>query len=224
MWGKSLSTSSAPRSISSSKLSLSTSCGRASGRSILLMTTIGCRLALERLGQHEPRLRHRPFGRVDQHQRAVGHPQHALDLAAEIGVAGRVDEVDLHALVVDGDVLGQDRDAPLALQVVGVEDAVADELAGAELAALAQQAIDQRRLAVVDVGDDGDIADVGATHFGGPGGREGGNSRHRAGHGWRVQAGGGKDPLIYHDSPRTGTAEFRASCVLNGRKFNAGKA
>ena len=43
---------------------------------------------------------------------------------------------------------------------------LADELAGAELAALAQQAVDQRGLAVVDVGDDGDVADVGATHGG----------------------------------------------------------
>ena len=61
--------------------------------------------ALEGLREHEPRLGHGPFGGVDQHQRAVGHPQHPLHLAAEIGVAGRVDEVDLHALVGDGDVL-----------------------------------------------------------------------------------------------------------------------
>ena len=151
--------------MNSSKISFSTSSGRASGRSILLITTIGCKPALERLGEHEPRLRHRPLGRVDQHQRPVGHPQHAFDFAAEIGVAGRVDDVDLHALVMQGDVLGQDRDAALALQFVGIENAFADQLAFAELAALPQQAIDQRRLAVVDVGDDGDIADVVATHF-----------------------------------------------------------
>ena len=137
--------------------------------------------ALERLGEHEPRLRHRAFGRVDQHQRPVGHAQHALDLAAEVGVARRVDDVDLHALVGDGDVLGQDRDAALALQVVGVEDAVADELAVAELAALAQQAVDQRRLAVVDVGDDGDVTNVVAAHFGRPGRRASGYSRHQVG-------------------------------------------
>ena len=39
-----------------------------------------------------------------------------------------------------------------------------DELAGAELAALPQQGIDQRGLAVVDVGDDGDVTDIVATH------------------------------------------------------------
>ena len=55
----------------------------------------------ERLAQDEPRLRHRPFDRVDQQQAAVGHVQHALDLAAEVGVAGRVDDVDLDAVVDD---------------------------------------------------------------------------------------------------------------------------
>ena len=69
--------------------------GRASGRSILLITTIGLMLAVEGLAEHEPGLGHRPLGGVDQHQRAVGHLQHALDLAAEVGVAGRVDQVDL---------------------------------------------------------------------------------------------------------------------------------
>ena len=105
-----------------------------------------------------------PFGGVDQHQGPVGHPQHAFHFAAEIGVAGRVDDVDLHALVGNRDVLGQDGDAALALQIVGVEDLLADKLRFAELAALPQQAIDQRRLAVVDVGDDGHVADVLATY------------------------------------------------------------
>ena len=66
---------------------------------------------------------------------------------------------------MQGDVLGQDRDAALALQFVGVENAIADQLARAELAALPQQAIDQRRFAMIDVGDDGDVADIVATHF-----------------------------------------------------------
>ena len=41
---------------------------------------------------------------------------------------------------------------------------VSCDLAVAEVAALAQQGIDQRRLAVVDVGDDGDVSDV-VTHL-----------------------------------------------------------
>ena len=95
---------------------------------------------------------------------------HALHLAAEIGVAGRVDDVDLDLLldrIADGDgrVLGQDGDAALALQVVGVHDALGHLLVVAEDVRLSEQAVDQRGLAVVDVGDDGDIANVVRSFF-----------------------------------------------------------
>jgi hypothetical protein len=52
---------------------------------------------LQRLGDHELGLRHRAFGRIDQHDGRVDHVQDALDLAAEIGVAGGVDDVDARA-------------------------------------------------------------------------------------------------------------------------------
>ena len=42
---------------------------------------------LERLLRHEARLRHRAVDGVDQQQHRVDHRQHALDLAAEVGVA-----------------------------------------------------------------------------------------------------------------------------------------
>ena len=134
---------------------------RAAGRSILLMTTIGRQPELERLLQHGARLRHRPLDGVDQQQAAIGHVQHALDLAAEIGVAGRVDDVDLEPAVGDGRVLGEDRDAALALEVVGVHDQLAGGIRVAEDVRLLEQAIDERGLAVVDVGDDGDVAQLG---------------------------------------------------------------
>ena len=54
-------------------------------------------LRLERLAQHEARLGQRPLAGVDEQQHAVDHRQPALDLAAEVGVAGRVDDVELHA-------------------------------------------------------------------------------------------------------------------------------
>ena len=119
----------------------------------------GRELGLERLGEDEARLRQRAFGGVDQQQDAVDHLERALDLAAEVGVAGRVDDVDLVAVVVERGVLGEDGDAALALQVVGVHDALGDRLVGAEGAGLAQHGVDQRGLAVVDVGDDGDVED-----------------------------------------------------------------
>ena len=50
---------------------------------------------LERLFEDEARLRHRPFSGIDQKEHAIGHAQHPLDFAAEIGVAGSVDQIDL---------------------------------------------------------------------------------------------------------------------------------
>ena len=114
----------------------------------------------ERLAQHEPRLRHHAFGGVDQQQHALDHLQHALDLAAEVGVAGRVDDVEFDAVVLDRRVLGQDRDTALFFERVRVHGPRFEVLAFAEEAALPEHGIDQRRLAVVDVGDDREIPDV----------------------------------------------------------------
>ena len=142
-------------------VSSTTSSQRAAGRSILLTTTIGRSPSASASLQHGARLRHRPLDGVDQQQAAVGHVQDALDLAAEIGVAGRVDDVDLDAAVGDGRVLGQDRDAPLPLEIVRVDDQLAGRVRVAEDVRLLEHAIDQGRLAVVDVGDDGDVAQLG---------------------------------------------------------------
>ena len=101
---------------------------------------------------------------IDQNDRAVGHADDTFDLAAEIGVARGVDDVDFHALVGEGNVFGENGDTALALEVVAIEHAFVIKLAGAELAALLENAIDERRLAVIDVGDDDDVADVGAAH------------------------------------------------------------
>jgi hypothetical protein len=84
-------------------------------------------------------------------------------------VAGGVDDVDRHAAgwragagVVDGGVLGEDRDALLALQITGVHDPFAHALGlvRGEGATLPKHGVDQCRLAVIDVRDDGDIAQV----------------------------------------------------------------
>ena len=113
---------------------------------------------LQRLADHEFGLRHRPLGGVDQHDRAVDHRQDALDLAAEIGVARRVDDIDPHIPPHDRGRLGENGDAALALEVAGIHDPLGDPLVLAERARLLEQPVDERRLAVVDVGDDGDVA------------------------------------------------------------------
>jgi hypothetical protein len=78
-------------------------------------------------------------------------------------VSGRVDQVELVGLAV-ARLVGQrgglrlDRDAALALQVHGVQHLLA-HLAVGEAAATLDEAVGQRRLAVIDVGDDRKIAD-----------------------------------------------------------------
>ncbi len=121
---------------------------------------------LERLPKHEPRLRQRTLARVHQQQHAVHHGQPAFDLAAEVGVAGRVHDVDLQIAVANGRVLRQDRDALLALQVHGVHDPLAHVLVRAERAGLPEHGVDQRGLAVVDVRHDRHVADVVAEGHG----------------------------------------------------------
>src|SRR5690606_36131726 len=88
-----------------------------------------------------------------------------LHLATEIGVPGCIDDVDAGALVLDRAVLGEDGDAALALEVAAVHDSFGELLVGPEGSGLAQQLVDQGRLAVVDVRDDGDVPD-GDDHWG----------------------------------------------------------
>jgi hypothetical protein len=64
----------------------------------------------------------------------------------------------VRARVVDGAVLGEDGDAALALEVVRIHDALDEVLVRGEGARLAQQLVDERGLAVVDVGDDRDVS------------------------------------------------------------------
>ncbi|KAG1254850.1 hypothetical protein G6F65_016875 [Rhizopus arrhizus] len=115
---------------------------------------------------HEAGLRHRAVHRVDQDQHGVDHRQHALDLTTEVGVAGGVDDVepvlDAGLLVFPGDggVLGQDGDAAFLFLVVAVHHALGEDGALGQGAGLLQQLVDQGGLAMVDVGDDGDVAKI----------------------------------------------------------------
>ena len=59
------------------------------------------------------RLGHRPLSGVHEQDDAVDHLEYALDLAAEVGVARGVDDVDFIILVNYRDVLREDRDTCL---------------------------------------------------------------------------------------------------------------
>ena len=116
----------------------------------------------ERLAGHELGLRHRAFGRVDEQDDAVDHAQDTLDLAAEVGVARRVDDVDARRILAltpfDRGALRQDGDPAFLFEVVRIHRALLDALVVAERPRLAEQLVDEGGLAMIDVRDDGDIA------------------------------------------------------------------
>ena len=110
------------------------------------------------------RLRLDALGGVDHQQRAVAGRERARDLVGEVDVAGRVDQVQAVGLAVAGLVLhahglGLDRDAALALELHRVEQLRA-VLARVDGAGDLEDAVGQRRLPMVDVGDDREVADV----------------------------------------------------------------
>ena len=123
------------------------------------------KLGLKRLAQHEARLRQRPLTRVDEEQNSIDHGQTTLYLTAEIGMARRVDDVDLDVAVTNRRVLGEDRDALLSLQVVRVHHTLADVLIGSESTRLPEHGIDECRLTMINMRDDRDVPDrVAAFH------------------------------------------------------------
>ena len=115
---------------------------------------------LERAAQDEAGLGHGALRRVHQQDDAVDHLEDTLHFAAKVGVARGVDDVDLGVAVPDGGVLGHDGDAALALEIARVHDPVHDLLIIPVDAGLLEHFIDQRGLAVVDVGNDGDVSEL----------------------------------------------------------------
>ena len=77
---------------------------------------------LERFLEHEAGLRHGAVFGIDEQKHTVHHLEDALDFAAEIGVAGSVDDIDRDALIGHRRAFGEDRDAALALDRIGIED------------------------------------------------------------------------------------------------------
>jgi hypothetical protein len=73
-------------------------------------------------------------------------------------VARRVEDVDLKFAIAHGRILGHDRDSALAFEIHRVHHAVHHGLIFAMRARLLKHRVHERRLAVVDVGDDGDVA------------------------------------------------------------------
>jgi hypothetical protein len=122
-------------------------------------------MGLERLAQNEAGLRQRPLARIDEQQDAIDHRERALDLAAEIRMAGGIDDIDARAVPDDRGILGHDRDAAFALERERIHYAIGHLLVGAEDSGLTQERIDQRGFAVIDVRNDCEITNILTAHI-----------------------------------------------------------
>ncbi len=110
------------------------------------------------------RLRLDALAGVDHQERALAGGERAVDLVGEVDVAGGVDEVEDVVLavaraVIEPHGLRLDGDAALALDIHGIEHLLL-HLARLEPAGELDQAVGKRGLAVVDMRDDGEIADI----------------------------------------------------------------
>jgi hypothetical protein len=75
-------------------------------------------------------------------------------------VARRIDDIDAQIAVQDRGAFGENRDSALALEIVAIHRALRHLLISAERAGLLQHGVDQRGLAMVDMGDNSDVAEV----------------------------------------------------------------
>ena len=110
------------------------------------------------------------LGGVDDEDRALAGRERPADLVGEVDVARGVDEVELVVPAVpggveDADGLGLDRDPALALELHRVQELRAHVPPFDGLRHL-EDAVRQGRLAVVDVGDDAEVADARLVHEG----------------------------------------------------------
>ena len=73
-------------------------------------------------------------------------------------MSGGIDDIDAHAAPCDSAIFGSYSDASFTFKLHAVHDAIIDLLICAEHAALFKHAVDKGRLAVIDMGYDGDVA------------------------------------------------------------------
>ena len=108
------------------------------------------------------RLRFDALRCVDDEQRSFDRPHGSRDLVCEIHVSRRVDQIEhvriaVVRLVFDANRIGLDGDAPLPLDIHGIEE-LSLHIPCADGSGGLHQAVGQRAFSMVDMGDDGKIA------------------------------------------------------------------
>ena len=110
------------------------------------------------------RLRLDALTSVNHQQRAFAGRERTRDLIGEVDMARRVHEIENVGLavlrdVVEPDGLRLDRDAALALDIHGIQHLL-DHVARGKAAGRLDEPVGKRRFAVVDMGDNREIADI----------------------------------------------------------------
>jgi hypothetical protein len=116
-------------------------------------------IMLDRLIDVGERLRFHALRRIHHQQGALARGQAARDLIGEVDMPRRVHQVEDMALPVEAHGLRLDGDAALLLDIHIVEHLGAHLTVGQAAGAL-DQAIGKRGLAMIDMGDDREIADL----------------------------------------------------------------
>ena len=110
--------------------------------------------------KHKFCLRHGTFEGIHKKDDTVHHLEHSLDFAAEVRMARGIDYVDLDTFIMYRCIFGKNGDSSFPLDIVGVHDSFLNFLILAKNAALLKQLVDQRGLAVVDMGDNSYVSDI----------------------------------------------------------------
>ena len=117
-----------------------------------------------RPSQYKAGLGHGSLRRIHQKNDAVDHFQDPFHFAAEIRVAGGVHNIDLHPLIHDRSVLGENGDPPLPLQISRVHDPLLHHLIFVVFSALLEQLVYQGRFSMVYMGDNRDVSQIFPNH------------------------------------------------------------
>jgi len=159
MTGKSSCASLAPSLSNRSKVWSTTHAGRLAVAVDLVDHHDGLQALRQGLARDEACLRHRSFDRIDEQQHTVHHRQYPLNFAAEVGVAGRIDDVDARAAILDGAVLA--RMVMPRSRSMSLESMMRSPIRSwaAKVPDWFNRQSTSVVLPVVDVRDDGDVAD-----------------------------------------------------------------
>mgnify|MGYP007031614957 CR=1 FL=1 len=96
---------------------------------------------LHRLAKHEFGLCLRTIVGIDHQKNSIHHFHDALDLTAEVGVAGSIHDIDMVIFPTESSVLGTDGDALFSFQIHRVHHALVGFLIHAERAGMFEQLI-----------------------------------------------------------------------------------